>query len=635
MKTIAVIGTLDSKGEEHAFVADLIRARGHRTLLIDTGTGDDPTVKPDISRYEVAEAGGIVLDEILARKDRGEAVSAMSQAAPVLLSKLHAEGRIDGVISLGGGGGTAISTAAMRALPLGFPKLMVSTLASGNTSHYVGSTDITMMPSVADVAGLNRLSRVVFTRAAGAICGMVEAETDSPGEKPLIVASMFGNTTACVTEAKRVLEENGYEVLVFAATGAGGKAMEAVIASGMVTGVLDLTTTEWADELCGGTLSAGPERMDAAAKAGVPVLIAPGCLDMVNFGERSSVPARYEGRNFYIHNPQVTLMRTTPQECTELGRIIAEKANASTAPCAIMIPTKAISVISADGQPFHDPAADKALFASIKSHSKVEVVKMDVEINDPAFARACAVKLLGMMEPGLSCPGSGEVCPDMKVPTPYFDRSKATKKHARNLPHWQQGAAPIFVTWRLADSLPQTKLDAWREERDTWLQNFPRPWDGTTEEEFHRRFSSAVEDLLDQGSGSCVLRHPELSKVVSDAILHFDGDRCDVEAFVVMPNHVHVLFNPVSPYTLPLIMKSWKGFTAREINRALGHSGKLWQEEYWDRLIRSEKHFHRCLRYIRENPVKAGLSAGAYAIYEKPEPGLSCPGKPPKNAEIP
>lgn len=405
MKTVAVIGTLDSKGEEHAFVADLIHARGHRTLLIDTGTGAAPTVKPDISRYEVAEAGGIGLNEILARKDRGEAVSAMSQAAPVLLSKLHAEGKIDGVISLGGGGGTAISTAAMRALPLGFPKLMVSTLASGNTSHYIGSTDITMMPSVADVAGLNRLSRVVFTRAAGAICGMVEAETDSPGEKPLIVASMFGNTTACVTEAKRVLEEKGYEVLVFAATGAGGKAMEAVIASGMVTGVLDLTTTEWADELCGGTLGAGSERMDAAAKAGVPVLIAPGCLDMVNFGERSSVPARYEGRNFYIHNPQVTLMRTTPQECTELGRIIAEKANASTAPCAIMIPTKAISVISADGQPFHDPAADEALFATIKSHSKVEVVEMDVEINDPAFARACAEKLLGMMEPGLSCPG--------------------------------------------------------------------------------------------------------------------------------------------------------------------------------------------------------------------------------------
>ena len=258
MATIAVIGTLDSKGEEHAFVAELIRSRGHGTLLIDVGTGADPTVTPDLTRHEVAEAGGISLDEIIARKDRGESVSAMSKAAPVLLSKLHAEGKIAGVISLGGGGGTAVSTAAMRALPIGFPKLMVSTLAAGNTAHYLGTSDITMMPSIADVAGLNRLSKTIFTRAAGAICGMVEMEVDTSSNKPLIVASMFGNTTACVTEVQRILEEKGYEVLVFAATGAGGKSMEAIIESGMVSGVLDLTTTEWADELVGGTLTAGP-----------------------------------------------------------------------------------------------------------------------------------------------------------------------------------------------------------------------------------------------------------------------------------------------------------------------------------------------------------------------------------------
>ena len=258
MAVIAVIGTLDSKGEEHAFVAELIRKRGHETLLIDFGTGANPTVVPDITRHEVAEAGGIALDEILARHDRGESVSAMSEAAPALLSKLHAEGKIQGVISLGGGGGTAISTAAMRALPIGFPKLMVSTLAAGNTAHYLGTSDITMMPSIADVAGLNRLSKTIFTRAAGAICGMVEMEVDTTSDKPLIVASMFGNTTACVTEAQRILEEKGYEVLVFAATGAGGKSMEAIIASGMVAGVLDLTTTEWADELVGGTLNAAP-----------------------------------------------------------------------------------------------------------------------------------------------------------------------------------------------------------------------------------------------------------------------------------------------------------------------------------------------------------------------------------------
>lgn len=398
MKTIAVLGTLDSKGAEHAFVAELIRAHGHSPLLIDVGTGAEPTVKPDVTRYEVAAAAGLDLEAVIARKDRGEAVTAMSQAAPKLLSKLQSEGKIHGVISLGGGGGTAIATAAMRALPIGFPKLMVSTLAAGNTAHYLGTSDITMMPSIADVAGLNRLSLTIFTRAAGAICGMVSADIPESGAKPLIVASMFGNTTACVTEAKRILEESGYEVLIFAATGTGGKSMEAVIESGMAVGVLDITTTEWADELCGGILNAGPTRMDAAAKAGIPVVIVPGCLDMVNFGERSSVPAKYEGRSFYIHNPQVTLMRTTPEECAELGRIIAGKANACAGRCEILIPKKAISVISAEGQPFHDPAADAALFGAIRENAEVPVTEFCFEINNPSFANACAERLLYLLQ---------------------------------------------------------------------------------------------------------------------------------------------------------------------------------------------------------------------------------------------
>ena len=338
MATIAVLGTLDSKGEEHAFVAKLIKARGHQTLLIDVGTGAPATIKPDITREEVAAVAGINLAEIVARKDRGECVVAMSQAAPVMLAKLAAEGRIQGVISLGGGGGTAIATAAMRALPIGFPKLMVSTLAAGNVAPYLGTKDITMMPSLADVAGLNRLSMVIFTRAAGAICGMVESEPQVSATRPLVVASMFGNTTACVTTARAVLEQAGYEVLVFAATGAGGRSMEAVIESGIVSGVLDLTTTEWADELVGGVLNAGPTRMDAAVKARIPVVVAPGCLDMVNFGEKASVPAKFSNRTFYIHNPQVTLMRTTPSECAELGAILAKKVNAYTVPSAVMIP---------------------------------------------------------------------------------------------------------------------------------------------------------------------------------------------------------------------------------------------------------------------------------------------------------
>jgi len=397
MATIAVLGTLDSKGEEHAFVAALIARHGHNPLLIDVGTGGPATVQPDVTREQVAAAAGIDLAALMAKKDRGECVVAMTKAAPALVAKLAAEGKIDGIISLGGGGGTAIGTAAMRALPLGFPKLMVSTLAAGNVAPYLGTKDITMMPSIADVAGLNRLSRVIFTRAAGAICGMVGAVPEVGASKPLIVASQFGNTTICVTEAKKVLEAAGYEVLVFAATGTGGRIMESVIESGIVAGVLDITTTEWADELVGGNLNAGPERMDAAAKANVPVVVAPGCLDMVNFGEMASVPTKFKGRNFYIHNPQITLMRTTADECRQLGEIVAKKANAYQAGTAIMIPRKAISVISAAGQPFHDAAADSALFSALKANAKVPVQEFDLAINDKEFAQACAYKLIELI----------------------------------------------------------------------------------------------------------------------------------------------------------------------------------------------------------------------------------------------
>ena len=399
MATIAVLGTLDTKGPEHAYVADLIRARGHHPLLIDTGTGAPASVTPDLTREQVAAAGGVDLPDLLARRDRGEAVAAMSGAAAALLAQLAAEGRIQGVISLGGGGGTAISTAAMRALPVGFPKLMVSTLAAGNTAPYVGTKDIVMMPSIVDVNGLNRLSRVLLARAAGAICGMVEAEPPATTDKPLICASMFGNTTECVNAAKQILEQAGYEVLVFAATGTGGRIMESLIESGMISGVLDITTTEWADELVGGVLNAGPTRLEAAGKAGVPAIVTPGCLDMVNFGEPASVPEKFKARLFYPHNPQVTLMRTNAEECSQLGRILADKLNAYTAPVTVLIPRRAISVISAPGQPFHDPEADEALFASLKAHLRVDipVVEMDCEINAPEFAAACAHTLLAQL----------------------------------------------------------------------------------------------------------------------------------------------------------------------------------------------------------------------------------------------
>ena len=408
MPTIALLGTMDTKGDEHQFVAELIRARGHRPFIIDVGTDGPPRLAPDFSREEVAKLGRIDLPALQARHDRGECVAAMAHAAAVVLTALQARGEIDGVISLGGGGGTAIGTAGMRALPLGFPKLMVSTLASGQTAQYVGVKDVVMMPSIVDVAGLNRISRMILTRAAGAICGMVEfaagnqdgnSGTDKVSDRAIVVASMFGNTTDCVQRAKAIVEEAGFEVLVFHATGTGGRTMESLIESGLVAAVLDITTTEWADELVGGVLTAGPTRLDAAGAAGLPQIIVPGCLDMVNFGAPESVPAKFQGRIFYQHNPQVTLMRTTAAECAQLGRILAEKANAARGPVAMLVPRKAVSVISAPGGPFHDPAADAALFAGIKDHLRkdIRLIEMDCAINDPVFAEACARTLLELI----------------------------------------------------------------------------------------------------------------------------------------------------------------------------------------------------------------------------------------------
>ena len=323
MPTIAILGTMDTKGVEHGFVADLIRQRGHRTLVIDVGALEVPALEPDIPREQVAREGGIDLPALLAKRDRGEMVAAMAGAAAILVERLARDGRIDGIISLGGGGGTTIGTTAMRALPIGFPKVMVSTLASGNTAPFVGLKDIVMVPSVVDVAGINRISRPIFARAAGAICGMVEMKVPAGQDKPLIVASMFGNTNDCVSIARKLLEDVGYEVLVFHATGTGGRSMESLIESGLIAGVLDITTTEWADELVGGILGAGPTRLEAAGKTGTPAIVAPGCIDMINFGPRDTVPAKFAGRKFYQHNPNVTLMRLTKEEAAQLGEMFA------------------------------------------------------------------------------------------------------------------------------------------------------------------------------------------------------------------------------------------------------------------------------------------------------------------------
>ena len=399
-ETILLIGTLDTKGAEIAYVRGLITERGHKTVVMDTGVGGEPPFVPDISATEVAEAGHKSLTALREAGDRGAALTVMGEGARVLALKAYVDGQVDGVLSLGGSGGTSIATTAMQALPIGFPKVMVSTMASGDVAPYVGVKDITMMYSVVDVAGLNRISRQVFCNAVGAICGMVEQTLPEAEDKPLITASMFGVTTPCVTAVREKLEAAGYEVLVFHATGSGGRAMEALIDGGFITGVADITTTEWCDELVGGVLSAGPTRLDAAAKNGVPQVVSLGALDMVNFGGMETIPQKFKDRILYVHNPKVTLMRTTPEECAELGKIIAAKLNQCTGPATLFMPLKGVSMIDAEGQPFHSPEADQALFRAVRDNldtDKVELIEMNMNINDLDFAVAVANRLLRML----------------------------------------------------------------------------------------------------------------------------------------------------------------------------------------------------------------------------------------------
>jgi uncharacterized protein (UPF0261 family) len=399
-KVIALLGALDTKGAEYGFVKECIEARGHRTILIDVGVLEPPSVRPDIRREEVARAAGEDLAALVVKKDRGEAVAAMSRGAAALLPRLYAEGKFDGVIALGGSGGTFVACAAMRALPLGVPKVMVSTVAGSDVSGYVGVKDIVMIPSIVDVAGINRISREVFARAAGAISGMVETQVPQGKDKPVIAASMFGNTTPCVNAARAIVEAAGYEVLVFHCTGAGGHTMESLIEAGLIAGVLDVTTTEWADEVVGGVFTAGPTRLEAAARHGVPAIVTPGCLDMVNFGAPDTVPEKFKGRRFYPHNPNVTLMRTTPEENRRMGEIIAGKLNLSTAPVTVLVPLRGLSMIDTDGQAFWWPEADRALFAALKKNLRrdIPVIEMDCDINAPEFAQRCAETLLGSMK---------------------------------------------------------------------------------------------------------------------------------------------------------------------------------------------------------------------------------------------
>jgi len=395
--SIVLLGTLDSKGEEYDFVRREIEKRGADVTLVDAGILGEPTIEPDVTREEVAAAADVDLDELREAGDRGKAVTAMGEAATEVLVDLHEDGKVDGVMALGGSGGTSLATTAMRALPVAVPKLMVSTMASGNTQEYVGGTDVTMMYSVLDIAGLNSILRRILSNAAGAVVGMAEAEISvDEGERPRISMTQFGVTTPAADAAREYLEEQGYEVLVFHATGSGGQSMETLIADGFIDGVLDLTTTELADDLVGGIHSAGPDRLTAAGDAGVPQIVTLGALDMADFGPIDTVPEEYADRHLFEHSPEVTLMRTSPGECRQLGAEIAEKLNAARGPTELFVPLEGVSKMSVEGGPFHDPDADEALFEALREHVDPEAVTIheyETDVNDAEFATDMAQRL--------------------------------------------------------------------------------------------------------------------------------------------------------------------------------------------------------------------------------------------------
>jgi len=398
-KQVVLVGALDTKGKEFQFVRNLLHAQGLETIVVDFGVLGDSTFEPNICSDQVAQAGGSSLVDLRAQKDKTLAMRTMSAGLSHVVTDLYAHDRLGGILGMGGGGGTSIATAAMRKLPTGIPKLMVSTVAAGEVAQYVGTKDITMMPSVVDVSGLNSISRQIYTNAAGAIAGMVNQEIpDLEDEKPIITTSMFGNTTECVTMARQQLEEQGYEVLVFHATGTGGRTMETLIADGYITANLDITTTELADEVCGGVLSAGPERLLAAAKASIPTVLVPGCVDMANFWARETVPEKYHHRQLYEWNPDITLMRTNSQENRTMGEMIARAANQSTGPVAILIPKGGVSQLDSPGDIFWDPEADGACFEAIKTNlnKEIPVIEMEANINDPEFAEKAVELLLKM-----------------------------------------------------------------------------------------------------------------------------------------------------------------------------------------------------------------------------------------------
>ena len=402
--SVYLLATLDTKGPEALFLRQQLVNAGVNVTLVDTGCLGTPTVAADVTREQLFDAAGVRLADIAGARDRGRAITLAAIGAAKLVHDRYTLGEVSGVLSLGGSAGTTIGTAAMRALPLGVPKLMVSTLASGQVRQYVGDKDILMLNSIVDISGLNRISRLVLCNAAAAMAGMVTAGRARESEqefkdRPLIAATMFGVTTPCIERARQILEQAGFEVLVFHATGSGGQAMESLVSEGLIAGVLDITTTEIADEIAGGFLTAGPARLTAAGSRGIPQVVSVGATDMANFHGPESVPERFRGRKFYQHNPSVTLMRTTVDENRRIGEDIGSKLSAAKAPACILLPKRGVSAIDAAGQPFDDPAARAELFAAIRrTAGNTEIIELDNHINDAAFAEAAARKLIELIQ---------------------------------------------------------------------------------------------------------------------------------------------------------------------------------------------------------------------------------------------
>jgi uncharacterized protein (UPF0261 family) len=407
--TVALAGSLDTKAGEFAFARDLVKSQGVRPLLIDFGVLAEPVVEPDIRATEIARAGGAELEALRASRDKTEAMRAMSAGLAAVVKDLASEGRIHGILGMGGTGGTAIASAAMRGLPVGFPKVLVSTVGSGDVSPYVGAKDVTMMHSVVDVAGLNRISRQIFSNAVAAVCGMVKAgKVSSASDRPVVAASMFGNTTPCIDRARAALDARGLEVLVFHATGTGGRTMQALAGEGQLDALLDLTTTELADEVCGGVFSAGVERTEIGARAAIPAVLAPGCVDMCNFWGPATVPERYRDRQLYEWNSNVTLLRTNREENVRIGELLAETANSCAGPVVVLIPLGGVSMLDSPGGAFWNPEAGRACFDALRRGLRpgIRTIEMDSNINDPAFADRAVEELCNMRRAGFSSRGT-------------------------------------------------------------------------------------------------------------------------------------------------------------------------------------------------------------------------------------